>query len=58
MEREGPISYSDCVNLTSKYSQNMFICISFMQALFMHSISEKKNEQLKTNEIFCLKMER
>lgn len=43
MEREGPISYSDCVNLTSKYSQNMFICtcISFMQALYMHSISEK-----------------
>lgn len=27
MERECPISYSDCVNLTSKYSLNMFICI-------------------------------
>lgn len=42
MEREGPISYSNSVNLTTKCSQNMCICISFMQTMYMHSINVKK----------------
>lgn len=45
MEREGPISYSDSVNLTTKCSQNMYICISFMQTMYMHSINVKKKTQ-------------
>lgn len=59
MEREGPIFYSDCVNLTSKYSLNMFICIYHLckHCTCILSVKNKK-EQLKTNEFFCLKMER